>query len=113
MANISWKFDDNNDVSKKYKLENSVFTSNIRLKKRVLNEKVKLVEYSKTMSSSDSLVMESTSKCWFTKKELLIKDRNEKSAVSKLDNLSQFRESVSQSWSEFLYVWIQVESVKC
>jgi hypothetical protein len=43
-ANMSWKLDDKSEVSKKYKLENSVFTSNTKLRKRVLNEKVKLVE---------------------------------------------------------------------
>jgi len=81
-----------------------VLISNIKLKKSVLKEEVKLVEYNSTMSSSEILVIESTSKCWLTKKELLIKDKNEKSAVKRLDSLSQFKESVSHNWSEFLYV---------
>jgi hypothetical protein len=43
-ANMSWKLDDKSDVSKKYRLENSVFISNTKLRKSVLKEKVKLVE---------------------------------------------------------------------
>ena len=86
--------------------------SNIKLKNNVLKDKEALLDNSSIKSSCDILVMESTNKWVFTKKELFKKDKNEKSDIITLDILSQFNESVSQSWSEFLYVWIHVESKK-
>lgn len=56
--------------------------------------------------------MESSKRWVLTKKELFRKDINEKSEISIPDMLSQFKESVSHNWSEFLYVCIQVESKK-
>lgn len=93
-------------------LVNSRLKSRIIDIKRVLNESSELFDNNNIKSSWDSLVIESTSKWEFKKKELFRNETNEKSEMITFDILSQFNESVSHSWSEFLYVWIQEESKK-
>ena len=83
---------------------NSKLKSSIKLKNSVLKDREALLDNSNIKSSWDILVMESTNRWVFTKKELFRKDKNEKSDIITLDILSQFNESVNQSWSEFLYV---------
>jgi len=78
-------------------LFSSRFKSNIKLTKRVLKEKVELLDNNSIRSSCDNFVTESTKKWVFTKKELVRKDKKEKSEINILDMLSQFRESVSHS----------------
>ena len=80
----------------------SRFKSNIKLIKSVLKESVELLDNNKIKSNCENLVIESTKKCVFTKNELVRKDKKLKSEINIPDILSQFKESVSQSWSEFL-----------
>jgi hypothetical protein len=83
-------------------LVSSKFRSKIKLINNVLKDNVELLDNNRIKSSWENLVIESTKKCVFTKNELVIKDKKEKSEISMPDILSQFKESVSQSWSEFL-----------
>ena len=83
-------------------LVSSKFRSKIKLINNVLKDNVELLDSNRIKSSWENLVIESIKKCVFTKNELVIKDKKEKSEISMPDILSQFKESVSQSWSEFL-----------
>ena len=73
-----------------------------KIKNKVLKESKELFDSIKIKSSWETLVKESTSRWLFKKNELFKNDKKEKSDIITLDILSQFKESVSHSWSEFL-----------
>lgn len=68
--------------------------------------------FSIIISRYDSFDILSVTTCWLTKKELYRKDTKDVSEKASVEVFSQFKESDSHSWSEFLYVVIQFASIK-